>query len=378
MTKTIFNKIGVIMLNKGKRKKTFLIVLFIFVFYQSVNNVGLAQSGILMYVFGTVKDIYSNKPLKDIGITLFSYVKGEPKYVFSGKSDSNGYYKIDYLESGDYTFSIEIPGYGSPYVNKIGGMLDGVNTTSSKNIYEIRILDGKNMNLNILLGKNPSFDVRREELFNGKIINFTLIYAPYFEMTKSVNDMQSKQTASAEEACPGLTLNENHAEEIVGETDADVLTDGISEKDALFDYQISIPVMDLIRCENGLCVFENVAANANASIKRHSNEWYKNRYPNYSNTKLASLINCLLEHEKTHGSLFNGIVKEEWCNLLKNLKKIPPTNCNCKNDKNKFRYGDYCRDYFNLIKNIYAMNIQQRVHGTESEAKRTQNNCNNK
>jgi hypothetical protein len=361
------------MFRKGKVMKIFKLILLLVIVCSSKNY---SQSGLLMSVGGTVKDIYSNKPLKDIEITLFNYVNGEPKYVFSGKSDGNGYYKIDYLESGDYTFSIEILGYGSPYVNKIGGMLDGVNTNSSKNLYEIRILDGKNVNLNIFLGKNPRFDVRREELFNGKIINFTLIYAPYFEMTKSVNTMQSKQTASAEAACPGLTLNENIPEEIVGDTD--VLTDGISDKDALFDYQISIPVMDRIRCENGLCIFVNIAANANASIKKHSNGWYKDHYPNISDTKLASLINCLLEHEKVHGSFFNGILKEEWCDFLKNLKSIPHTNCDCKNDKNEFRYGDYCRNYFNLLKDIYTSNIQQRVHGTESEAKRAQNNCNNK
>jgi hypothetical protein len=86
----------------------------------SISEKSFSQTGLLMSVYGWIKNIETGNSIQGIIISLFKITEDE-KHIFisEGTSDENGFYKLKPLESGTYHFSIEIPGRGIVHIGFI-------------------------------------------------------------------------------------------------------------------------------------------------------------------------------------------------------------------------------------------------------------------
>ena len=329
-------------------------LLFASILIGGISYRSIPQTGLLMSVYGWVKNIETGNSIQGVRISLFKVTKDE-RYIFAseGTSDRNGFYKIKPLEPGLYNFSIETPGGRTVFIGRIayeGGI---------KDYYKLEIKEGRNTNLNIFLGESLIPDIKRQELKDGREINFTMIIAK--EEEQAVRSLVTSQQVMREgyEEYNGLKIMQH----------INIIEDDDIELDALYDWQYEYPKTGGIFCKEKQCIFPSPKGKYRAWIKRHTLEWFKkNILPNKSDECVKCLMDCLEVHEKTHHKLAinngKGIVKECWDEFLKKLRQPIPC-CEVKDCENK--YNQF------LIELEFC--IQNGIVNTENQANQAQRDC---
>ena len=293
----------------------------IFLLIVSISEKSFPQTGLLMSVYGWIKNIETGNSIQGIIISLFKTTENE-KYIFisDGTSDENGFYKLRPLESGTYHFSIEIPGRGIVYIGFIefGGI--------TEDYYKLEIKDGENKNLNIFLGESELPDIKREEFQNGGRIDFTMIIDKEVEPGKTgksavVKSLEIQQ--AIEEGYKGLRIIQDPNLNLV----RDDIKLGKEDKGGRYEYSIKLSEASA-SFDGRTCKFPPQKAILKGWIKIHSFEWSRkkmniereeNGLPPYSDDYIRCKYDCLIVHERTHMDLAPERAKSAWDNFLKNL-----------------------------------------------------------
>ncbi len=267
------------------------------------------QSGLSMSVSGYVKDVNSQQPIPGVKVYVFKRENGELTKTSYGVADRNGYYSIDYLDKGDYTFSASVPGIGSVRVVMIamGGSLNDSIGRESKSLYDFEIGDGRHRFLNISLGENPYPYIEREdnELLNE--INVTILY-DIDDSELEFSRMEKMEPEST--SCNGLTVREAKIRTVSD----DIVLRGDNGKPAegLFSFRLNA-VSDSPKCvDRCKCEFGDVRGLIVPKIFLHSKNWYDKKFPFNSSKQNECWRRCALEHEKEHDAMLAQIACDVW------------------------------------------------------------------
>lgn len=334
-----------------------------------------AQSGLQMSVSGRVRDLNSHELIPGATITVFKLPADTLDDIFSGTSNESGFYKIRYLEAGDYRFLITIPFEGIVYVDGIefGG--------SGRDFYKFKIEEGRNVNLNIFIGKDKSPDVSREDTFNGSVINFKLIYADYDKISGKTESKSRSyiQSPGCDETYNGLVIKS--AGEIITVGDNEKIM-GSSKMEAgfIFNLEVFDPYINCNK-QDDRCDIKFFNPNKkglfSGDIKIHSFNWVKSHFDPQNQIpvdRFKCMYNALIYHEETHRQLAcSDIVKIEWDNFLSNLKKKFECKCEEKN---------FCIKVFVRYLEKFRKEVKEKILRTEIDAILAQRyymrtNCNN-
>jgi len=350
----------------SKVKSYFLLFNLLFLVFFCYYNV-FPQNGILMSVSGFVKNNNTKEPISGVVITLIKSDSDNEDNIVSGISDENGFYIVKYLKTGDYAFMINIPGEGNIYINCIGVGIDD----KALDLYKLSVQEGKNLNLNLFLGKGYYPSVSRETLYDGLYINHTMIY--------TVNkDLFIRQSILSEGGCNEIyeTLNINNSGEIITIGDEEKIP-GWNCVDCFGGFSYSINIVSPINtwCDeiNNYCKYRYgnpiITATFVGKILRHTENWLKSHISNQSPTADDETIKCyqegIIAHERKHRDMSCQIVKEEWDNFLENIEK--KVKCICEDNK-------FCVKHWSNLYNKFIKNVEERLRETEDEAVLAQKN----
>jgi hypothetical protein len=155
-----------------------LALIFLFLIIGSDFHI-FAQSGLQMSVSGRFRDINTNIPLPDVEIRIVKFKKNsktDVSDIYTATSDKKGFFKIRYLEPGNYMFWIKIPKIGT-----IGLIGDNYGKFS-----EFEIKEGKNIYLNIFLGANYYPGYEKKITHGGSKIELKILYySPFFQKSET-------------------------------------------------------------------------------------------------------------------------------------------------------------------------------------------------
>jgi hypothetical protein len=307
-----------------------------------------------MSVYGNVTDLNSSEVLSGITIYFFKIENEENTTIFEGTSDSNGFYKVKYLEPGLYRFQIIVPEMGNIYIFRIGTYIQGnlVISKSGDEDYLFEISEGKNFNLNIFLGENYFPNINRIDVEEKNQIDFYLYYVntSFIDNSPSqVDPIQNKKQVNSQNAknCPGLFID-NVVMHPVADTDKIMLFG--NECNALYTYQqvggvgkiFNVGLLADCPKPSCKCTFKNFKGRFYPYILYHSDKWVKDTWKNKKNIRISdSCATCLNQsmiiHEEYHASKAIQIITDEYCDFQKRLLQNPirctsPSTCNNKAD----------------------------------------------
>ncbi len=332
-----------------------------------------SQSGLLLSVFGQVKQFNTNVPISEIEIELQRWKNDEIVEIQTSKSDKNGYFKFKCLKPEEYTFSIGIPNIGSFFIGSIAD-----NGATDNDYYKFEIKDGQNMKLNIILGENPFPWIQREDSKDGSQINFTMLYTN--EMKNADYESENKMMStgqSAQNNCPGLKIFNTTTYEVPDDwhfpnTDYDKH----EEAWGIFSRWYKQPTGVTFVCENGKCKYFNLKMSAGGYVLMHSFAWYQNKYPGHSDKFVTCRRECVEQHEFIHSADFNRIVNSEWCSFL---NKVNNVSIDCDNCYFKEYNKRVCASKYKVFLKKMFENIEEKIHAGENYAvfmlKACRDNC---
>ena len=168
------------------KKICYLVLIFLFLIIGSHFHV-FAQIGLQMSVSGRFRDINTNTPLPDVEIRIMKFKKNsktDVSDIYTVTSDKKGFFKIRYLEPGNYMFLIKIP--------KIGTI--GMAGAGYGKFSEFEIQEGKNMFLDIFLGANYAPGYEKKITHGGSKVELKILYySPFFQKseTQKKNELKS-------------------------------------------------------------------------------------------------------------------------------------------------------------------------------------------
>lgn len=339
-------------------------LLIISILIGGISYRSIPQTGLLMSVYGWVKNIESGNSIQGVTINLFK-VTDDEKYIFTseGTSDRNGFYKIKPLEPGIYRFSIELPERGTVYIGFIefGG--------GSEDYYKLEIKAGENKNLNIFLGENTIPDIKREEFQNGGRIDFIMIIHKEVEsktMRKSADVKPLEfQQAMAEDT--GLSIIQDPNLIVVGEHKQLGYKGNAA---GIYKFEFDPEIRTTFK--GNTCEFPQPKAIFNGWIEIHSFEWLKtkmneerekNELPPHSDDYIRCRYDCLKVHERTHMDLAPKRVKDAWDYFL---KKLVPISAECMEE---------CIRWRKQWEERLIVDVEDGIDATELFAKKAQREC---
>jgi len=340
-------------------------LLFVSILIGGIGYRSIPQTGLLMSVYGWVKNIETGNSIRRVTISLLKVIEDE-KYIFTseGTSDKNGFYKIKYLEPGIYRFSIETPERGTVYIGFIA--LGG----SNEDYYRCEIKAGENKNLNIFLGESRLPDIRREEFQDGRRIDFTMIFNKKEETrtahkTTVAKSLETKQVNKDEDK--GLKIIQNLNVVPV----ADNYEIG-KEQNLDADYKYILGIKVDYTYDGNRCKFSSPECNYEGFIEIHSFDWIKKKInkeridkelPPLTDDCIKCLYDCLIVHERTHMDLATDKVKGCWGKFLLKLTLTP---VQCEEDCEKL-FEQWKKELDDCIKREFAT--------TEPDAAKAQKEC---
>lgn len=356
-----------------------LLLCSIIVLITGITYRSFSQTGLLMSVYGWVRDVETGKPIPNITIHLFKVMpNGNFTYVSSGTSDSNGFYKVKYLEAGAYEFSIKIPEIGSLFIGVHGDWIEDTSSREKrlKGPYTFEVRKGENKNLNIFLGERTIPGVKREESLDSRRIDITMFSSKREELKA---DLETKTLKAIEKL---ITSQEEIREEYRGLIIIQHLIPmeaGDNEKlgktgNADAEYQHELVYSAPWICEKTTCKFKEAPKGVfKGWIRIHNFDWIKKREnekrknkgePPYSDDYIRCLINCLIVHEKTHMELATQIVKKCWDEYL----SILPVEDKC---------CDECAGIVSWLENQLKHCVDTGIDATEDKANEEREKCKN-
>jgi len=316
-----------------------------------------AQSGLQMSVSGYIRDVNSNVPIPGVEVLIFNLKQESGIRVYKGTSGANGFYKVRFLDAGEYQFSINNPGIGIIHIESIvqGGEVG--------NPYSFEITEGVNTTLNIFLGENnfPYIKVDTSE-YSGEI-NFTMLY-----MNRQI-ERRSKlsSTPVISKECEGLTWLFKTEETEVPD---DVLLSYPPPKDAI-DFGVFKIQYNFLpygySCENEKCKFSNLRLEVDTCILIHSVNFYMEKYK-FAKDCAECFRKCTLDHENFHADSYFSIACEEWINFLNKLDSI---HC-CEGKDCTDKFYEY---YLEFRTNISNKSNKQHKDVLDDQDKECEDKC---
>jgi len=308
-----------------------------------------AQSGLQMSVSGQVREFNSNEPLAGINIELSRLENEKITDIQSSKSNQNGYFKIRFLKTGHYKFSIDIPEIGLLYIDFV---------PSRKNYYQVEIEDGKNIELNVFLGEYLFPYISRKDSLDSSKIDFVMFFTKemvqgeHSYANEKINEAKEGGTVKKLEAplnlsspcdllhfnywCPIFTVPENFPLDF---------EDGARGVTLIYKYYKGIDY----DCEDDRCKYDfRIEAGACIAIK--SPQWHAANMCDSQSTECGECYyECTRKHELVHWEDFKKCFVPIACKYIEQLKIIP-VDCECRED-----WVDKCRKkYYELIENLKA------------------------
>jgi hypothetical protein len=299
-----------------------------------------AQSGLKMSVSGYVRDVNTDIPIPGVEVLLFDMKQANGIKVYSGTSNSVGFYKIRYLAAGEYEFSVINPAIGFIHIETITQGGEHINP------YSFKIEEGINKILNVYMGEYDYPLIKTSTSLDLTRIDFTMLY-----VKRQVQSRSAIADASAViyKECNGLTWIFN--------------TDVIEIEDD--EYIIYPPPKDAVdfggfareyqfqkfkaECKDDLCEYPDFKLIVDSCIVIHKTSFYEKIF-NLPAKCAACYQQCTLNHENAHVNSFFPIACEEWINFLDKFDTLP---C-CKN-------GD-CKDQFYEHYGKFIKNINSKVN----------------
>jgi hypothetical protein len=311
-----------------------------------------AQSGLEMSVSGFVRDVDSNAPIPGIEVVIFKVENEVITDVYNGTSDTNGFYKVRYLAAGNYRFSVTMPTIGMIHI----GMITSNGKTYS-HLYELKIRDGQNIRLDIIMGENPYPSLKRKISLDGSTITFEMNF-PKTKLLKKA--MARNLLKDLEESCQGLTVTGPEIYPVSDDVDLVWEEDDPEDKKDVefgtFRY-ILARYMPNANCENEKCIFYNFRVDVETCILIHSVNFFKEHFNTNDDEYAACLRECTKIHEFAHSDAFFPIACDLWKHLLNDLKIL---TCCGKNIET-------CLDGFDKRYEIFKLDLKGQMVLTEDD-----------
>ncbi|UCH93738.1 MAG: carboxypeptidase regulatory-like domain-containing protein [Candidatus Aminicenantes bacterium] len=288
-----------------------------------------AQSGLEMSVSGFVRDINSNLPIPGVQIIIVRSEQGSLTDIFIETSDKNGFFKVRYLQAGNYIFRLKSP------ENMILG-----STLEPKNFDKLVIKEGMNVNLNVFLGESEISSFEKSVSMDGARIIFNILYDKtlYQEIEAlkkegkfELSDKALDTTGYGELKILGPYPIEVEDDYIIIDSDGDKCDSAIEYGFPKIDYYEIICNKD----EPGgtcYCSFISLKCYIVTKLYIHKRTYWEKRYPNANKNCIDCIMDCVLLHEWTHKELMDEFIQNKW-NSLKNRLKEGITDYCCDNDK---------------------------------------------
>ncbi|MCP4148842.1 MAG: carboxypeptidase regulatory-like domain-containing protein [bacterium] len=124
----------------------------------------VSQNGVQMSVSGTVRHADTGQPMEDVEVVILSIYNKTVTGVSFGVTDSSGYYKVKYLNAGEYKLSFNVPEKDTTIFTSESG---------EKDPYGFFIEEGRNVNIDIQLGESEYPYITRDESMDGANICMT-------------------------------------------------------------------------------------------------------------------------------------------------------------------------------------------------------------
>ena len=347
-------------MNKGN--KFYIVVKILLILLIGNSFPAFAQSGLKMSVSGFVRDVDVDVPIPGIEVVIFKVENGIIADVFKGTSDRDGFYKVRYLAAGNYRFSVTMPTIGMIYI----GMITS-NGKTYNHLYELKIRDGQNIRLDILMGENPYPSLKRNISLDGSTITFVM-KLPKAKLLKKA--LSRNLLKDLDESCPGLTVTGPEIYEVSDDEDLVFEEDDPEDKKDIefgkFSYILARYQPD-VECIKESCIFSNFRLDVETCILLHSVNFYKEHFNTNDDVYAACLRECTKIHEFAHSDSFFPVLCNLWKQLLNDLKIL---DC-CGNNT------DACRDGFIKRFEIFKLALKDELEPTEDEAAQDTKSCEN-
>ncbi len=315
------------------------------------------HNDLLMSVSGCVRDVNSKQPVSGVEVYIFKRENGELTEGFKGKSGKNGYYSIDYLEAGDYIFSVCIPDIGDVYI-----MTFGNGGEPQKGYYDLEVVKGRHGKLNIFIGENSYPYIERYEDIVLNEVNVTMLYKLPWQRKARIAEGALESSIE----CEGLVIDlpDENGTEI--DDDKPLKTADGKECEALFDFQFSFS--GLAECKNGKCDFSKMFATCDVNILRRKKSWYYSRYPERSKELNDCHRACAFVHEQVHYNDFLKNACPRWIEAKQNLKAMEL----CCKGESKAKH-EVCKKHLRKVFSSLNMDVAQAI--TEDNAYAAEYEC---
>jgi gas vesicle protein len=246
---------------------------------------------------------------------------------------------------------------------------------SSPDPFDLKIEEGKNVNLNIFM-KEELDEIGKVERKDSKdkgridIIIYPLALIEAGTSTQVVKGAQRIGLLQEEviEKYEGLTITHEPIKVVSDDT--------VLENNADADYWWSYgPLQADYKCigasseRKGKCLVTSLKSEYKDQILMHSYDWWLKRHGVPDNEINKCIYdNCLLAHEKKHMELAIDIVKREWDNFKKIVENEINNNKDCCNDTE-------CSKAIEEIFNKMREEVRKKIEDTEEQANRASEEC---
>lgn len=273
------------------------------------------SGGVLMSVYGKAVYTETNTPIPDFSIIFFLKENGKIIETKSIKTDAEGYYRLRYLEKGNYEYMFEIPGKG------ITQVIDFENNPSS-DPYAFEIQEGQNVNLNFFIGKGQYTHIEKE-IETNKVVNIRFYLAePPIESAQ----MESSMLRTTGSGNCNIIIKEFIDSPAADNENLGTARNG-NPAGGKFDplYCINWNV----DCQKDKCVVTYLLIEIYGITKIHSANWFKTNFgTNYLPGYEICLRNSIIEHEKVHQEDFIQYVDDNFCKIADEIQNIS-VKCKC-------------------------------------------------
>lgn len=352
------------------KKICYLVLIFLFLIIGSDFHI-FAQSGLQMSVSGRIREFNTHRPLAGVKIEVCRFENEKITDVKRSKSSRNGYFKIRFLDAGQYRLSIDIPEIGGLHIDSIAsyGMI-------GKDNYKFEVKDGQNVVINVFLGEYQFPYIQRKDSFDKNRIEITMFYTN--EMKQGLlyaGENQQRQekmlqdedinmptaSLSSSSPCPGLHFN--YWCPIITLPDDFPLSfeDDVGGKIMLYSDMKNLGYL----CKNDQCNFDDFILEGGAIIVLRRPQWFDMHYncpgPGQDIECGECHHECTKKHELIHWEDFKYSFVTYACRFLEEIRNIP-VKCDCEDWVTKCRIKFYEAFYkFKKNYNFYMEGSEDRA-----------------